>query len=86
MHHCVTKIPGVMPRTSTIALTNATFAYARETAALGLEEAVAPNPFLKGGVIAYGGHMVCNPVTKSQGLACTDLDDLSGRENAEANR
>ena len=84
VHYCVTNMPGAMARTATIALTNATLPYVRGIAELGLEGAVAANPLLKGGVNTYGGHIVCKPVAESLGLPYTDLDDLLGRESAEA--
>ena len=39
VHYCVGNMPGAVPRTSTIALTNATLRYGLEIAANGLEEA-----------------------------------------------
>ena len=41
-HYCVANMPGAVPRTSTRALTNATFPYLRRLAALGVEEALQP--------------------------------------------
>lgn len=82
VHYCVTNMPGAMPRTSTIALTNATLPYARRIAALGLEGAIDENPLLKGGVNTYAGHVVCKPVAESLGLAYSDMSELSGRANA----
>ena len=79
VHYCVTNMPGAMPRTSTIALTNATLPYARRIAALGLEGAIDENPLLRGGVNTYAGQIVCKPVAESLGLPCADMAELSGR-------
>jgi alanine dehydrogenase len=76
LHYCVTNMPGAMPRTSTIALTNATLPYARKIAALGLKGAIRANPLLKDGVNTYAGHITCPPVADSQKLPCKDLDEL----------
>jgi len=78
VHYCVTNMPGAMPRTSTIALTNATLPYVRKIAALGLKGAIAENPLLKGGVNTCAGHITCQPVAESQGLPYRDLDELLG--------
>jgi len=79
VHYCVTNMPGAMPRTSTIALTNATLPYARRIAALGLEGAIDENPLLRGGVNTYAGQIVCKPVAESLGWPCADMAELSGR-------
>jgi alanine dehydrogenase len=76
LHYCVTNMPGAMPRTSTIALTNATLPYVRKIAALGLKGAIGDNPLLKDGVNTYAGHITCQPVADSQHLPCKDLDEL----------
>lgn len=76
VHYGVTNMPGAMPRTSTIALTNATLPYVRRIAALGLKGAIAENPLLKGGVNIYMGNITCQPVAESQNLPCRDLGEL----------
>lgn len=76
VHYCVTNMPGAMPRSSTIALTNATLPYVRRIAALGLEGAIRENPLLKGGVNTFAGHVVCKPVAESQGLPYAEMDEL----------
>jgi alanine dehydrogenase len=76
VHYCVTNMPGAMPRTSTIALTNATLPYVRRIAALGLKGAIGENRLLKDGVNTYAGHITCQAVADSQGLPCRDLEEL----------
>jgi alanine dehydrogenase len=44
LHYCVANMPGAYPRTSTLALTNATLPYIRQLAALGVEEALRTSP------------------------------------------
>ncbi len=50
VHYCVTNIPGAVPRTSTLALNNATLPFAIELATKGPEQAIAENPHLAHGV------------------------------------
>jgi alanine dehydrogenase len=73
VHYCVTNMPGAMPRTSTIALTNATLPYVRKIAALGLKRAIEDNPMLKDGVNVYRGAVTCEPVATSQNLPYREL-------------
>src|SRR6266481_10216164 len=58
VHYCVTNMPGVVPHTSTYALTNATLSYALEIADHGLLEACARNRALRSGLNTYGGKVV----------------------------
>jgi alanine dehydrogenase len=68
IHYCVPNMPGVVPRTSTYALTNVTLKYASMIAALGVEEAVAKDRNLMKGLNVYGGHVVYEPVARDLGL------------------
>ena len=60
-HYCVANMPGVVPQTSTRALTNATLPYLRRLANKGPEAALAADPALalgvntRAGAIAYAG-------------------------------
>lgn len=65
VHYCVTNMPGVVPYTSTYALTNATLSYALEIADHGLLEACARNPALRLGLNTYGGKVVHPAVAES---------------------
>ncbi|MFN8847848.1 MAG: alanine dehydrogenase [Bdellovibrionales bacterium] len=64
IHYCVPNMPGVVPRTSTYALTNVTLKYASMLAALGVEEACARDKALYKGVNVYGGYVTYEPVAK----------------------
>jgi len=64
IHYCVPNMPGVVARTSTYALNNATFKYASMIAQMGLEDAVLKNPPLYKGVNVYNGTVVYEPVAK----------------------
>jgi len=54
IHYAVANIPGAVPRTATLALTQATIDYVLELADGGLERALA-NPALAAGVNIHGG-------------------------------
>ena len=53
IHYAVSNMPGAVPRTSTIALTNATLPYALAIANKGWKKAVKENPELKGGAKSF---------------------------------
>ncbi|MCB0370797.1 MAG: alanine dehydrogenase [Bdellovibrionales bacterium] len=64
IHYCVPNMPGVVPRTSTYALTNVTLKYGSMLAAMGVEDAVAKDPALAKGVNVYGGYVAYEPVAR----------------------
>ncbi len=70
VHYCVSNMPGAVPRTSTLALTNATLPYALELADKGHHLALQENPTLARGLNVDQGKLVCKPVAQSLGLAC----------------
>ena len=76
VHYCVANMPGAVPRTSTMALTNATLPFALKIANLGVRAAVRADDHLKRGVNTYAGHITCQPVADSQGRPYADLDEL----------
>ncbi|MDR3331351.1 MAG: alanine dehydrogenase, partial [Synergistaceae bacterium] len=55
LHYCVGNMPGAVPRTSTIALTNATLTYGLQIAGKGLKKACSDNPAIYSGVNTLGG-------------------------------
>ena len=76
IHYCVPNMPGVVPRTSTYALTNATMKYGALIASMGLEKAVLHTPELQKGVNVYKGHVVYKPVAKDLGFSYKNLKEL----------
>ncbi len=75
VHYCVGNMPGAVPYTSTVALSNATFGYAKQIAKLGMEEAVKRNPGLANGVNIYNGKCTNQNVAESVGIEYTSLED-----------
>lgn len=67
VHYAVANMPGAVPRTSTIALTNVTVPYALQIANKGVKKAVAENHALKLGVNVAAGHITYEVVAKDLG-------------------
>lgn len=65
VHYCVGNMPGAVPRTSTIALTNATLHYGLEIAAKGLERSVAESDVIASAVNCYNGRLTCKNLAES---------------------
>lgn len=78
IHYCVANMPGAVARTSTFALTNATFPYALELAQKGFKEAIRANPALKLGVNVYKGQVTHPAVAEALGRAYVSMDKLLG--------
>ncbi|MDR2572501.1 MAG: alanine dehydrogenase, partial [Oscillospiraceae bacterium] len=75
--HCsITNIAGDVPRTSTLALTNATMPYLLEMADKGIISAIKTNRHLKEGVNTYAGHVTYRAVADSLDLPYKKLDKL----------
>jgi alanine dehydrogenase len=75
IHYCVANMPGAVPRTSTIALTNATLPYTRKLANLGFSKAI-DDPGLAEGVNVYKGQITYRAVAESQSRQYTPLSQL----------
>ncbi len=64
IHYAVPNIPGIVARTSTYALTNATFKYALSMANKGLEKALRESTALRQGLNVYRGKCTYQPVAR----------------------
>jgi alanine dehydrogenase len=73
VHYCVANMPGAVPRSSTIALTNETFTYTLAIAEKGWQKAMAEDTALKRGLNVCDGHVICAPVAECFGLPYKDL-------------
>jgi alanine dehydrogenase len=76
IHYGVANMPGAVPRTSTFALTNATFPFLERMASLGTEAAVQRDPALALGVNVWRGAVTCEGVAEAIGEPTTPLGDL----------
>lgn len=70
IHYCVTNMPGAYPRTSTIALTNATLPYVLRLANNGFEKSMKEDAGFAKGLNTYKGHITYKPV--AEGLKMLD--------------
>jgi alanine dehydrogenase len=68
VHYCVANMPGAMPMTSTLALTNATIRYALELADLGYVKAIRRHKSIAQGANIVAGHITYEGVADAFGL------------------
>ncbi|NGZ01471.1 MAG: alanine dehydrogenase [Nitrospira sp. WS238] len=73
LHYCVANMPGIVPRTSTYALTNATVPYLLRLASDGVDRAVRADPGLAKGVNLKDGRVTYQGVADAHGLPFTPL-------------
>jgi alanine dehydrogenase len=66
VHYCVTNMPGAVPHTSTLALTNSTFTYVMRLANLGAREALKQDAGLAEGLNTWLGALTYRGVAESQ--------------------
>ena len=76
VHYCVANMPGAVPKTSTLALTNATLPYAVEIANKGWQKAMQENPEIKPGANVVQGKVTYQGVAEAFGLEFTPIDSL----------
>jgi len=79
VHYCVTNMPGVVPRTSTFALNNATLPFVIAMAEKGVITALREDPYLIDGLNIYRGKLTERPVAEAQGRDYTSALDAIGR-------
>lgn len=75
---CVANLPGAVARTSTFALTNATFPYVSKLANQGYRNALKADPELARGLNVLLGQLVCRPVAEGLGMeysSCEFFED-----------
>ena len=76
LHYGVANMPGAVPNTSTLALTNATLRYGLAIADKGWRKAVTDDEALAKGVNVLAGKVTYTPVAEAHGLEYTSLDKL----------
>jgi alanine dehydrogenase len=76
VHYAVSNMPGAVPKTSTIALTNATLPYALEIANKGWQRAMKDDPVIKRGANVVRGKVTYRGVAKALQLEYTPIDEL----------
>ena len=76
IHYSVANMPGAVPYTSTLALTNATLPYALQLAGKGWQQACKDNNELKLGLNIVNGKIVYQGVSDAFGLPYTDVEEV----------
>jgi alanine dehydrogenase len=76
VHYCVANMPGAVPYTSTLALTNATLPYAIQLANKGWKKACNDNADLRLGLNVVNGKVVYEGVSQAFGLDYTPVEQV----------
>ncbi len=74
LHYAVANIPGAVPNTSTLALTNATLKYALALADKGWQQACKDDAALRKGLNIVGGKVTYKAVADVYGLPCEPIE------------
>jgi alanine dehydrogenase len=74
LHYCVANMPGAVPLTSTVALTNATLPYAVAIAAEDWREVARKNPGIRAGINVALGKVTYRGVAEALNLEYTPVD------------
>ena len=78
VHYGVANMPGAVPRTSTLALTNATLPYLLRICAEGIEASVRNDAALASGVNLWRGEVTCEGVAEAVSLPNREIAELIG--------
>ncbi|HHK5553785.1 alanine dehydrogenase [Bacillus anthracis] len=76
VHYAVANMPGAVPRTSTLALTNVTVPYAVQIANKGYKDACLGNAALLKGINTLDGYVTFEAVAEAHGLQYADAKEL----------
>jgi len=76
VHYCVANMPGAVPQTSTMALTNATLPYAVKIANKGWKKAMQDSPDIKLGANVINGHVTYPGVAEAFNLELVPIESL----------
>jgi alanine dehydrogenase len=82
VHYSVANMPGAVPRTSTIALTNVTVPYALEIANKGVIKALSENTALKLGLNTANGEITYEAVARDLGYHYVTVEEALAKEVA----
>jgi alanine dehydrogenase len=76
VHYAVSNMPGALPRTSTLALNNATLPYAAEIAGKGWKKAMKENPEIRAGANVVEGRVTYKGVAEAFGMKYETINKL----------
>ncbi|SFE15597.1 L-alanine dehydrogenase [Lentibacillus persicus] len=75
LHYAVANIPGAVPRTATIGLTNVTVPYAVQIAKKGLDKAIQDNPAIATGINVAKGNVTYEAVARDLGFNYVSVEE-----------
>jgi len=78
IHYCVSNMPGAVPMTSTVALTNATLPYVVQIADKGYRQAILENNEIRKGANIILGRITYKNVAEAFGLPYTPVEEILG--------
>lgn len=76
VHYCVSNMPGAVPYTSTLGLTNVTLPYAVDIANKGWKEALDEDPGLKKGLNVVDGKIVYKDIADAFDMKFTEAESV----------
>ena len=78
IHYAVANMPGAYPRTSTLALTNATLPYVKVIANRGVTRAMSENQEIRCGLNTYRGNIAHKALAESMGVVAKSFEEIKG--------
>jgi alanine dehydrogenase len=78
IHYTVANMPGAYPRTSTLALTNATLPYVKIIANRGVTRAMSEDQEIRCGLNTYRGNIVHKALADSMGIVAKRFEEIKG--------
>jgi alanine dehydrogenase len=76
IHYTVANMPGAYPRTSTLALTNATLPYIKTLANKGIEDAIMEDPVIRTAINTYRGNIIHKTLGDSTGIPYKNIYEI----------
>ncbi len=77
-HYCVANMPGAVPKTSSVALNNATLPFTLSLANKGYQQALRDDIHLRNGLNVYRGQITHEAVAKALKLDYTSAQEVLG--------
>ena len=78
VHYCVANMPGAVPRTSTVALTNTTLDWTLRLAELGTADAIQSSMPLRKGANVIAGKLTCPGVAEAFDMELVSAEEAAG--------
>ena len=76
VHYCVANMPALVPRTSTIALTNATLPWMKMFVKKGIEGSIKDSAPVKRSITSYKGSLTNKEIGEAHGISHVEMDEL----------